>query len=207
MILPLRLAFTAHATITAPRHHSCCHKVPPNGCLAPSSLLACSCSPLSIAEKLNPALSFGGAVGYRQHRQQRAQRLRLKGSTGSGGDGGGSGGRKGPGPPNRSNVFHPTSAKRSHLVVMNSELLGDRQQAVHDGDLNLGLGEGGAIRKGVGPDDEGGGGLLQSEAARAYYERKREALRKEEEGRSRDLCDRCRRAQRVSWLVGGGGEE
>ena len=197
MILPLRLAFTAHATVTAPRHH-CCHKVPPNGRLAPPSLPACSCSPPSMAEMFNPAPSLAGAVDYGQRRRQRARRLRLKDSRADGGGDGG--GCKGPGSPNRSNVFHPTSAKRSHVVAMSSGLLGDRQQAVHDGDLGLGLGGGRAIRKDVGPGAGGDGEVLQSEAARAYYERKREALRKEEEGRGRDLCDRCRRAQRVSWF-------
>ncbi|CAN0232980.1 unnamed protein product, partial [Laminaria digitata] len=162
MILTMRLAFTAHATIiAAPRHHNCCyHNVPPNGRLAPPSFPACSCPPLSMAETFNPATSPGGAVGYRQRRQRRAQRLRLKGSTGNGSDcggggGGGGGGRTGPGFPNSNTLFHSMSTKRSRLVVMNSGLLGDPQQAVPDEGPSLGLGlvgGGGAIRKDVGSD-------------------------------------------------------
>lgn len=84
--------------------------------------------------------------------------------------------------------------------MMNSELLEDELEAVHHEDLVVGLGlgldGGGAIQENVGSG--GDGEVLQSEVARAYYEKK-EALRKKEEGRIRDLCDRCRRAQRVSW--------
>lgn len=160
-----------------------------------------------MTEKYNPTPSSRGgfvSVGYPQRRQRRAQTLlQLKGGNFNGGGGSGDDGgcRKGLDLLNSNTLFHTTSTKRSRVVMMKSELLGDRLQAVHDKDIGLGIGlglsGGAAIRKNVGSG--GDGEVLQSEAARAYYEKKKEALREEEKGRTRDLCDRCRRAQRVSW--------